>query len=63
MFGLGQQYGHVRLGVLERRQLSPQLHLIFVRERGWSPDTGEEWARTTLRHPGLHAGASLIKIR
>ncbi|MEV0145191.1 MULTISPECIES: helix-turn-helix domain-containing protein [unclassified Nonomuraea] len=28
--------------------LSPQLYLIFVRDRGWSPDTWEEWARTTL---------------
>ncbi|NUR90331.1 MAG: helix-turn-helix transcriptional regulator [Nonomuraea sp.] len=28
--------------------LSPQLYLIFVRDRGWSPDAWEEWARTTL---------------
>lgn len=28
--------------------LSPQLYLIFVRDRDWSPDTWEEWARTTL---------------
>ncbi|MEU8403680.1 hypothetical protein AB0C28_51630 [Nonomuraea sp. NPDC048892] len=49
--------------VSENAQLSPQLYLIFVRERGWSPDTWEEWARTTLRHPGLYAGTSLIKIR
>jgi AcrR family transcriptional regulator len=28
--------------------LSPELYLIFVRDRGWSPDTWEEWARTTL---------------
>nr|WP_062332832.1 TetR/AcrR family transcriptional regulator [Herbidospora sakaeratensis] len=28
--------------------LSPQLYLIFVHDRGWSPDTWEEWARTTL---------------
>ncbi|GAA4521333.1 MULTISPECIES: TetR/AcrR family transcriptional regulator [Nonomuraea] len=28
--------------------LSPQLYLIFVRDRGWSPDTWEEWARTAL---------------
>ncbi len=28
--------------------LSPELYLIFVRDRGWSPDRWEEWARTTL---------------
>ncbi|WP_371786428.1 TetR/AcrR family transcriptional regulator [Streptosporangium subroseum] len=28
--------------------LSPQLYLIFVRDRGWSPDTWEAWARTAL---------------
>ncbi|MGC5287471.1 TetR/AcrR family transcriptional regulator [Micromonospora sp. DT231] len=28
--------------------LSPQLYLIFVRDRDWSPDAWEEWARTTL---------------
>jgi AcrR family transcriptional regulator len=28
--------------------LSPELYLIFVRDRGWSPDMWEEWARTTL---------------
>jgi AcrR family transcriptional regulator len=28
--------------------LSPQLYLIFVRDRDWSPDTWEEWARTAL---------------
>ncbi|WP_328653210.1 TetR/AcrR family transcriptional regulator [Micromonospora sp. NBC_00330] len=28
--------------------LSPQLYLIFVRDREWSPDTWEEWARTAL---------------
>ncbi|MZE79017.1 TetR/AcrR family transcriptional regulator [Streptomyces xinghaiensis] len=28
--------------------LSPELYLIFVRDRGWSPDAWEEWARTTL---------------
>jgi AcrR family transcriptional regulator len=28
--------------------LSPQLYLIFVRDRDWSPDTWEEWARTVL---------------
>ncbi|MFI6978875.1 TetR/AcrR family transcriptional regulator [Embleya sp. NPDC050154] len=28
--------------------LSPELYLIFVRDRGWSPDAWEEWARATL---------------
>ncbi|MEW2428706.1 helix-turn-helix domain-containing protein [Micromonospora sp. NPDC047644] len=28
--------------------LSPQLYLIFVRDRGWSPDTWEEWTRAAL---------------
>lgn len=28
--------------------LSPQLYLIFVRDRGWSPEAFEEWARATL---------------
>jgi AcrR family transcriptional regulator len=28
--------------------LSPELYLIFVRDRGWSPDLWEEWARTAL---------------
>ncbi|MEV4496381.1 helix-turn-helix domain-containing protein [Micromonospora arborensis] len=28
--------------------LSPQLYLIFVRDRDWSPDMWEEWARATL---------------
>lgn len=28
--------------------LSPQLYLIFVRDRDWSPDTWEEWARAAL---------------
>ncbi|MFE5509637.1 hypothetical protein ACFQ9J_03330 [Streptomyces sp. NPDC056529] len=28
--------------------LSPELYLIFVRDRGWSPDAWEEWARTAL---------------
>ncbi|CCH19575.1 TetR/AcrR family transcriptional regulator [Micromonospora lupini] len=28
--------------------LSPQLYLIFVRDRDWSPDAWEEWARTAL---------------
>ncbi|MET8042692.1 helix-turn-helix domain-containing protein [Micromonospora sp. NPDC005215] len=28
--------------------LSPQLYLIFVRDRDWSPDTWEEWACTAL---------------
>ncbi|MDT0266732.1 helix-turn-helix domain-containing protein [Streptomyces sp. DSM 44915] len=28
--------------------LSPELYLVLVRDRGWSPDTWEAWARTTL---------------
>ncbi|MEU8145197.1 TetR/AcrR family transcriptional regulator [Nonomuraea sp. NPDC048901] len=28
--------------------LSPQLYLIFVRDRDWSPNMWEEWARTAL---------------
>ncbi|GLZ59503.1 MULTISPECIES: TetR/AcrR family transcriptional regulator [Micromonospora] len=28
--------------------LSPELYLIFVRERDWSPGAWEEWARATL---------------
>lgn len=28
--------------------LSPELYLIFVRDRGWSADAWEEWARATL---------------
>ncbi|MCN9244299.1 TetR/AcrR family transcriptional regulator [Streptomyces sp. RY43-2] len=28
--------------------LSPELYLIFVRDRGWTPDAWEEWARTAL---------------
>ncbi|MFJ2953316.1 TetR/AcrR family transcriptional regulator [Streptomyces sp. NPDC087270] len=28
--------------------LSPELYLIFVRDRGWSPEAWEEWAATTL---------------
>ncbi|MFG1654778.1 TetR/AcrR family transcriptional regulator [Micromonospora sp. NPDC049275] len=28
--------------------LSPQLYLIFVRDRDWSPDAWEVWARTAL---------------
>ncbi|MFD0020148.1 TetR/AcrR family transcriptional regulator [Streptomyces sp. NPDC058382] len=28
--------------------LSPELYLIFVRDRGWSPDAWEEWAREAL---------------
>ncbi|NDU74474.1 TetR family transcriptional regulator [Actinomadura sp. DSM 109109] len=28
--------------------LSPQLYLLFVQDRGWSPDAWEEWAFTTL---------------
>lgn len=29
--------------------LSPALYLIFVRDRGWSPERWEEWAQRTLR--------------
>ncbi|MET8003953.1 TetR/AcrR family transcriptional regulator [Nonomuraea glycinis] len=42
--------------------LSPQLYLIFVRDRDWSLDTWEEWARTALASQlcadqgGRHAG-------
>jgi AcrR family transcriptional regulator len=28
--------------------LSPELYLIFIRDRGWSPDVWEEWACETL---------------
>ncbi|MFI6984277.1 TetR/AcrR family transcriptional regulator [Embleya sp. NPDC050154] len=28
--------------------LSPELYLIFVRDRGWSPDAWEEWVGATL---------------
>ncbi|MGW7594198.1 TetR/AcrR family transcriptional regulator [Streptomyces rubiginosohelvolus] len=28
--------------------LSPELYLIFTRDRGWSPDAWEAWARTAL---------------
>ncbi|MDA2806724.1 TetR/AcrR family transcriptional regulator [Nocardiopsis suaedae] len=28
--------------------LSPELYLVFVRDRGWPPERWEEWARTTL---------------
>ncbi|QFG24151.1 TetR/AcrR family transcriptional regulator [Actinomadura sp. WMMB 499] len=28
--------------------LSPELYLIFVRDRGWSPDAWEEWAGAAL---------------
>ncbi|MFB4317667.1 TetR/AcrR family transcriptional regulator [Actinomadura sp. 21ATH] len=28
--------------------LSPQLYLVFVQDRGWSPDAWEDWARATL---------------
>ncbi|TDD81159.1 TetR/AcrR family transcriptional regulator [Actinomadura darangshiensis] len=28
--------------------LSPQLYLLFVQDRGWSPDEWEEWAYATL---------------
>ncbi|MEU9114132.1 helix-turn-helix domain-containing protein [Streptomyces sp. NPDC048483] len=29
--------------------LSPELYLLFVRERGWSPERWERWAYDTLR--------------
>ncbi|MFI7641729.1 TetR/AcrR family transcriptional regulator [Nonomuraea sp. NPDC049400] len=29
--------------------LSPELYLVFVRDRGWSPDQWERWAHDTLR--------------
>ncbi|MFE3121982.1 TetR/AcrR family transcriptional regulator [Streptomyces hydrogenans] len=28
--------------------LSPELYLVFVRDRGWSPEVWEEWARVAL---------------
>jgi AcrR family transcriptional regulator len=28
--------------------LSPELYLVFVRDRGWSPETWEQWAHHTL---------------
>ncbi|MFL9680466.1 MULTISPECIES: TetR/AcrR family transcriptional regulator [Streptomyces] len=28
--------------------LSPELYLVFVRDRGWSPEAWEEWARAAL---------------
>jgi AcrR family transcriptional regulator len=28
--------------------LSPELYLVFVRDRGWSPDAFEDWAYATL---------------
>ncbi|SDL36990.1 TetR/AcrR family transcriptional regulator [Nonomuraea jiangxiensis] len=28
--------------------LSPELYLLFVQDRGWSPDRWEEWAHATL---------------
>ncbi|MGW3396259.1 TetR/AcrR family transcriptional regulator [Streptomyces hydrogenans] len=28
--------------------LSPELYLVFVRDRGWSPEVWEEWARAAL---------------
>lgn len=30
--------------------LSPELYLVFVRERGWSPESWQQWALQTLRH-------------
>ncbi|MFI0420708.1 TetR/AcrR family transcriptional regulator [Spongiactinospora sp. 9N601] len=35
--------------------LSPELYLIFVRDRGWSPEAWEDWAYTTL-HTQLCTG-------
>jgi AcrR family transcriptional regulator len=29
--------------------LSPELYLLFVRDRGWTPETWEHWAFTTLQ--------------
>jgi AcrR family transcriptional regulator len=29
--------------------LSPELYLVFVRDRGWSPERWEQWAYDTLR--------------
>ncbi|MFE3513762.1 hypothetical protein [Streptomyces sp. NPDC059166] len=28
--------------------LSPELYLVFVRDRGWSPDAWEEWVGDAL---------------
>jgi hypothetical protein len=28
--------------------LSPELYLIFVRDRGWTPEAWERWAHETL---------------
>lgn len=41
--------------------LSPQLYLLFVQDRGWSPQSWEEWALATLTAqlcagPGLPTG-------
>jgi AcrR family transcriptional regulator len=45
-----EQAADVLFGVL-----SPELYLVFVRDRGWSPDTWEQWAAQTL-HAQLCAG-------
>jgi len=29
--------------------LSPELYLVFVRDRGWSPELWESWALETVR--------------
>jgi hypothetical protein len=29
--------------------LSPELYLLLVRDRGWSPERWEEWTRELLR--------------
>jgi hypothetical protein len=28
--------------------LSPELFIVFVQDRGWSPDAWEEWVNATL---------------
>ncbi|WP_405583380.1 TetR/AcrR family transcriptional regulator [Streptomyces sp. NBC_01190] len=40
--------GTVRAADLLYALLSPELYLIFVRDRGWSPEEWEEWARAAL---------------
>jgi AcrR family transcriptional regulator len=43
--GLSAEYvADVTFGVL-----SPELYLVFVRDRGWSPERWERWAYETLR--------------
>ncbi|WP_017584694.1 TetR/AcrR family transcriptional regulator [Nocardiopsis ganjiahuensis] len=38
--------------------LSPELYLVFVRDRGWSPDRWQEWAHTTLREQLCRSSSS-----